>query len=262
MNIKAENLHEAVALLNQERTNVITAPVSGGESPAVKNVMKNASEKRNAISVLVSMTYSSLSGNIKSRDVLIRRIIASKGDYYIDGVALDIRAPRLIKVSAIQQIHDTTSGHVYNNPMDFIQKHLGLSLSNTSDKPQKDGFELLIERMGSEMTVLMYMVAIDGKRDKSERQKVFDYVKSRTTDLSYSDEQLNDYLISLAPDEDSFSIALAKVLSQEQSLVQGVVEVIMDIIMADGQVDRRERAFLIRIMDLLEQDGYEIKLPL
>jgi uncharacterized tellurite resistance protein B-like protein len=262
MNIKAENLHEAIALLNQERTNVITTPFSEKVYPVVNAVMKDASEKRNAISVLVSMTYCSLSGNIKNRDILIRRIIASKGDYYIDGVALDIRAPRLIKVSAIQQIHDTTSGRVYTNPMEFIQKHLGVSLSGGTDKKHKDGFETLVERTGAEMTVLMYMVAIDGKRDKSERQKVFDYIKYRTTDLTYSDEQLVDYLVSLAPDEESFSLALAKVLSQEQSVVQAFIEIIMDIIMVDGHVDHRERAFLIRIMDLLEQDGYEIKIPI
>jgi hypothetical protein len=48
----------------------------------------------------------------------------------------------------------------------------------------------------------------------------------------------------------------------EQSVVQPFVETIMDIIMVDDHVDNRERAFLIRIMDLLEQDGYDIRLPI
>lgn len=261
MNIKAENLSEAISLLNQNRTNIITTnPVTAVSQP-IKRVMDNAQEKRTGISVLVSMTYQSLSGNIKNRDVLIRRIIKSKDSFYIDGVALDIRAPRLIKVSSVSEIRDTVSGHIYTNPLEFIQKHLGLSTENTPVS-QKDGFEQLMERAGDEMTVLMYLVAIDGKRDKTERQKVFDYIKSRTADLSYEEERLNDYLISLAPDEACFSTALASVLSKGQSVVQPFVETVMDIIMADDHVDNRERAFLIRIMDLLEQDGYDIRLPI
>ena len=261
MNIKAENLSEAIAVLNQNRTNIITTKPVSEISQSAKGVIDNAQEKRTGISVLVSMTYQSLSGNIKNRDVLIRRIINSKGEFYIDGVALDIRAPRLIKLSCVSEIRDTVSGHIYTNPKEFVQKHLGVSTEN-KPIPEKDGFETLIDRTGSEMTVLMYLVAIDGKRDKTERQKVFDYIKSRTADLSYEDDRLNDYLISLAPDEECFSTALASVLSKEQSVVQPFVETIMDIIMADGQVDNRERAFLIRIMDLLEQDGYDIRLPI
>ena len=263
MNIKAENLHEAVALLNQGRTNFISVPSAVSPPNPVKTITDSAQEKRSAISVLVSMTYQSMSGNLKNRDILIRRILSTKGEFYIDGVALDVQAPRLIKVSTIKQIQDTTSGRVYTNPLEFVQKHLGVETGNKSEQTQqKDGFETLVERTGSEMTVLMYLVAIDGKRDRIERQKVFEYIKSRTSDLSYEDERLNDYLISLAPDEACFSEALANVLSKEQSVVQPFVETIMDIIMADDHVDNRERAFLIRIMDLLEQDGYDIRLPI
>lgn len=265
MNIKAENLSEAIALLNQKRTNLISVPSVVSPPQSVKNLMDNAQEKRRAISVLVSITYQSLSGNQKNRDILIRRIIQSKNDFYIDGVALDIGAPRLIKVSSIQEIQETASGHIYKDPIKFIQKHLGVHIENKMQKQpeeQKDDFEKLIEQTNAEMTVLMYLVAIDGKRDKAERQKVFDYIKSRTQNLSYDDNRLNEYLISLAPDEVCFSESLANVLSQEKTFVQSFLETVIDVIMVDNHIDNRERAFLIRIMDLLEQDGYEIRLPI
>lgn len=107
----------------------------------------------------------------------------------------------------------------------------------------------------------MYLVAIDGQRDKKEREVVFNYIKSRTADLTYADSDLNDYLISLAPDTESFSNALEQVLKKEKTVVQRFIETVLDIIMSDGKIDPRERNFLIKLMDILEKDGYEITLP-
>jgi tellurite resistance protein len=105
------------------------------------------------------------------------------------------------------------------------------------------------------------LTALDGHRDKREREKVLEYIRSRTADLTYEPDELNEYLISLAPDEVCFSSALSQVLNKGQKVVQTFLETVLDVIMANGKVDDKERAFLIRIMDLLEQDGYEISLP-
>lgn len=265
MDIKAENLHEAVAILTQNRPLSSASNVPPPPPPtAVKSLIDSSQESRTGISLLVSMTYMSISGNMHSREILIRRVIQSKDDYYIDGVAMDKHAPRLIKFSHIRGIRDITSGKVYYNPYEFAQNRLGIAIKLPGQVvPQSaDDFSRLIERTGQEMTVLMYLVAIDGQRDKSEREKVFQYIKSRTTDLKYDDTELMDYLISLAPDEQSFTDALSRVLVQDQTTVQGFVEAILDVMMADGRVDERERSFLIRIMDLLDQEGYDITLPM
>ena len=234
--------------------------------PMVSDVMNASHEAGTGISLLVSMTYQSLSGNMRSRDVLIRRIIQAKGEYYIDGVAMDKKAPRLIKLSHIQEIRDISSGRVYSNAFEFIRDRLGINVQvpqKPNQQPQPiNQFSKVVERTGHEMTVLMYLVAIDGHRNKVEREKVLNYIKSRTTDLTYSDKDLEDYLISLAPDEDCFSAALTQVLSKDPAVVQRVIEAILDVIMADGKVDDRERAFLLQIMDLLEADGYDITLPI
>lgn len=267
MEIKTQDLREAIRLLTHGTT-ATAVSASAQTTPVPENIrttLTQGKEDAAGISLLVSMSYKSLAGNLKDRDILIRRIIHSKGDLYIDGVAMDIRAPRLIKVGHISEIRDISSGRVYDNPYEFIQNRLGVTVrdkvSAAAVPCAKDDFAKAIERVGQEVTVLMYLVAIDGTRDKSERQKVFEYAKSRTADLTYNDQELNDYIISLAPDEECFSMALAKSLAKDQSTVQGLVEAMLNVIMADGRVDDKERSFLIRIMDLLEQDGYEISLP-
>ena len=264
MNIKTENINEAIALLNQNRA--APSPIAAPPPPGIQKITTESQERNAGISLLVFMIYQSLSGNLKQRDILIRRVIQSHGELYIDGVAMDKRVPRLIKVSSIREIRDISSGKIYTNPYDFIQNRLSVNvdknkLSQGAAEAQTD-FVKVIERTGAEMTALMYLVAIDGHRDKTERQKVFQYIKSRTSDLTYDDGELDDYLISLAPDQNCFSIALGKVLSQKQEIIQKFMEAVLDVITADGQIDKREKDFLVRIMDFLEAEGYNITVPI
>ena len=111
------------------------------------------------------------------------------------------------------------------------------------------------------MTVLMYLSGIDGVRRPAERQKIMDHVRSRTQDLNYSDEELNEYLISLAPDLESFKMALQQVLSKDKDVIQKVVQSMLSVITIDNKIDDRERAFISRIISLLEQEGFEFNLP-
>ena len=266
MEINPQSIREATDLL--ARSPLTPAAVPPPPPPqTVQTIMGSSQEARSGISILVSMSYESISGNLHSRDVLIRRVIHAKGEYYIDGVAMDKYAPRLIKVSHIRGIRDISSGKVYYNPYEFIQNRLGVQMTLPAQQAQSipkpaDQFAQVIERTGHEMTVLMYLVAVDGVRQTRERDKVFQYVKSRTKDLTYADQELTDYLISLAPDEESFRASLAAVLGQSEEVVQGFIETVLDVIMADGRVDPKERAFLLKIMELLEKEGYNISLPI
>ena len=266
MEINPQSIREATDLLSRPATTpVMTPPPPPPQT--VQTIMTGSKEARSGISVLVSMSYESMSGNLHSRDVLIRRVIQARGEYYIDGVAMDKYAPRVIKVSHIRGIRDVSSGRVYYNPYEFIQNRLGIQMTLPPQQAQAipepvDQFAKVIERTGHEMTVLMYLVAIDGIRQAKERDKVFQYVKSRTKDLTYQDQELTDYLISLAPDEESFRTSLAAVLGQPEEIVQNFIETVLDVIMADGRVDPKERAFLLKIMELLEKEGYNINLPI
>jgi len=266
MDVKAKSLHEAIALLNQGRNLPMSDVKNTPPPPAVAGIVGQAQEANTGISLLVTLKYQSLSGNLKERDILIRRVIRNKTELYLDGVAMDIRAPRLIQVSRIREIRDITTGRIYTNPFEFVETRLGVhpvgQSAAATPAQKKNDFAQVIERTGHEMTVLMYLVAIDGKRDKSERDTVFKYIRSRTPDLTYPDSDLEEYLISLAPDTESFTAALGQVLKEEKSVVQLFVEAILDVIMVDGRVDDRERSFLVRLMSILEQDGYEITLPL
>lgn len=259
MEIRTDDVLDAVRILKTPKNfSIPTIPAP----KSIATTLKKATEKNTGVSVLVSMYYTSLSGNDKERDILIRRVVRNKNDWYIDGVAMDIRAPRLIKVSQIKKIIDVGSGRTYDNPYLFLQNKMGIEINNDILPDEPSDFSKAIARTNHEITVLMYLVAIDGVRNKKERHSVLDYVKSRTSDLNYDEDELNEYLISVAPDEESFINALHKVLNKDKQTIEAFIKGMLQVITADNTIHERERAFLIRIINLLEHDGFEITLPL
>lgn len=260
MEIRTSDILEAMQVLSTKQS-ALKIPPAPPAPKSISRILGKAAEKNVGASILVSMCYKSLSGNEKERDVLIRRVIHNKKELFIDGVAMDIRAPRLIKVSQISKIVDVGSGHIYDNPYQFLQNKLGIEISNDILPETLSDFAKAIARTNSEITVLMYLVSIDGIRDKRERQAVFDYVKNRTQDLNYSDEELNEYLISVAPDEESCMYALHATLNKDKETVQTFIGGMLKVITADGKIHTNERAFLVKIIDLLEKEGFDITLP-
>ena len=174
---------------------------------------------------------------------------------------MDIKAPRLVKVAQISYIQDKVSGQTYSNPYKFLQDILGVEVDDSLLPDSMTDFAKAIKETGNEITVLMYLVAIDGVRNAVEREKVLAYIRKRVPYLTYDETKMNDYLISLAPDDDSFSMALSRVLKKGIVVIQPLMETILEIITVDGQVHVKERAFLARLIDLLKQDGYEFNLP-
>lgn len=260
MEIKEQDILKTIHN-SDERTHLASTDVESAMPPVVRETLAASDENRAGVSVKVTIGYESLTGNLKNRDFLIRRVIQNGKNYFLDGVALDINAPRLIKVSQISNIKEFHSGQVYGNPYQFLQNVLGVEVDDSLLPDKMTDFAKAVKETGYEITVLMYLVAIDGVRSASERQKVLAYVRRRVPYLNYDESEMNDYLISLAPDEDSFSMALHRVLKKGIIVVQPLMEAILDIIMADGQIHVKERAFLARLIDLLKQAGYEFKLP-
>lgn len=228
----------------------------------VQEALDTSIEHRTGISILVGLSYNSLSGNVKDRDFLIRRVVHSKNEMFLEGLAMDIRAPRLVKVTSITQIRDIGSGRVYDNPYKFIQDKLGIAIPDEILPEQLPSFADVIKRMHNEIAVLMYLVALDGIREKAERNAVAKYVKEQTTDLKYTDEELNDYLISIAPDAESAGMAFQRILVKDKSSIQYFMEAMINVIMSNGGADPKQRVFLSKVMDLLEQQGFKLNLSL
>lgn len=260
MEIKEQDILETIQ--GVKGTTERIAPPDISNAPAiVKEALTQSDEQRAGVSVMTTIGYESITGNIKNRDFLIRRVILNRGDYFLDGVAMDIRSPRLVKVSQISYIQDKISGQTYSNPYKFLQEILGVDVDDSLLPDSMTDFAKAIKETGNELTVLMYLVAIDGVRSAVEREKVLAYVHRRVPYLKYDETKMNDYLISLAPDDDSFSMAFSRILKKGIVVIQPLIETVLEIIMADGQVHVKERAFLARIIDLLKQDGYEFNLP-
>ncbi len=234
-----------------------------GEQSALDKVSDGAmpaNEKRVGISVLVGISYKNAQGNFKDRDFLIRRVINTKKDMYIDGMAMDIRAPRLVKVSDISQVRDIGTGRIYDDAHKFLQDKLGIEVPDEILPEKLPTFAKVIERMHNEIAVLMYVVALDGIREKVERGAVAKYVRSRTTDLTYTDQELDDYLISVAPDSASAGMAFQRILLKDKEEIQAFVSALINVIMADGKIEDKERIFLAKVIDLLESRGFQFNL--
>lgn len=213
----------------------------------VQDTIKGTREKDSGYALLANIIYRSISGNEKDRDFLIRRVIHSKNDMFIDGMAMDIRAPRLVKVSEIKQIRDIGTGRIYDNAYKFLQDRLGVHVKNEILPEKLNTFGELVKRMHNEIAVLMYVVALDGIREKSERMAVMKYVKEHTKDLQYTDEELNDYLISVAPDAESAGMAFQRILRKDRQTIQDFISALISVIMANGKADDKERVFLAKV---------------
>ncbi len=224
----------------------------------IQEAVQNSSEAKSGISVKACISYESMTSNVKKRDFLIRRVIKNKSEYFIDGIALDIKAPRVIRVSQISCIEDLATKTLYSDPYLYLQNILGIEIEESYLPEPMSDFAKAINEVGSEITVLMYLVAIDNKRMAKERLAVLKYIRSRLPHLNYEDEQMNDYLISLAPDDDSFSMAFHRCLKKGKLVVEPLLQAVLDVITADGVVHEKERAFLAKLIDWLKQDGYEI----
>lgn len=254
----------ALQMLSSKTDNSYAPPVEEQSGQSVLDNMNEqeepSHEKRVGISILVGISYKNVQGVFKDRDFLIRRVIHSKNDMYIDGMAMDIRAPRLVKVSDISQIRDIGTGRIYDNAHKFLQDKLGIEISDAILAEKLPEFSKVIERMHNEIAVLMYVVALDGIREKVERGAVAKYVRSRTEDLTYADQELEDYLISVAPDSASAGMAFQRILLKDKEEIQAFVSALINVIMADGKAEEKERIFLAKVIDLLESRGFQFNL--
>ncbi len=230
--------------------------------PMIRQVFQGASTHASGISVLVSLSYRSLSGNFKDRDVMIRRAVQNKGDWYLDVLALDIKAPRVIRVGNISRVIDAGTGRIYTNPFEFCQQRLGISVDRGIAPEPTGDFPKVIAKVGDEMAMLMYVVAADGVRLPLERAFVHDYVRARTPEFKYTDAELEAYLIALAPDAESFALALEHAVSKDKSIIPTLIETMLLIITLDDDVRPNERALLDKIVALLEREGFTFQLPI
>ena len=244
---------------------------------AFSHVQKQASSKNllaGGISVKVKMKYVSLSGEPKDRPVVIRRVFKNGSHIFIDALCLDINAPRLIKLENIKQITDVA----YVNVPQFFEQVLGIDLSDVPLSQQKpampqsreamprsstltgSGSEMktAIERARYEITALLYISGIDGQRDERELQKVVEYVHKRCPDLSFTDEALMQYLKMNYPDTQSFYYALERILGKEGWVVKMFLEKLMELIVADGKTDEKEKLFLADFLAILQDEGFEL----
>ncbi|MBO5997099.1 MAG: TerB family tellurite resistance protein [Alphaproteobacteria bacterium] len=217
------------------------------------------------ISVNVFMKYTSLSGELKERDVVIRRVFKNGKNYLIDVLCLDVKVPRLIKMENILQIKDKRTNITYSS-YDFFKNVLGLNIdgNDTSSAPVgesrlKDGeFKTAIDRTRNEITALLFLSTVDGRRDDRELKKIAEYVHKRCPDLTFDDDKLMDYFSMNYPDTQGFYFSLERIIANDGWIVKMFLEKMMSLIVADGKIDEKEKLFLADFLRILEEEGFEL----
>ena len=225
------------------------------------------------ISCRVKIKYTSLSGELKDREVVIRRVFKSGSEILIDALCLDINAPRLIKMDNIVQLTDIQNKTLYTKPELFFDEVLGIEVNQKQEKAQnnnsapqyqfnsslKNGeLKTAIDMTRHEITALLFVSGIDGAKDISELKKVIEYVHRRCPNLNFDDAQLMHYLQINYPDTQSFYFALERILGKEGWIVKMFLEKLLELVVADGKKDDREKLFLADFFKILEEEGFEL----
>ncbi len=271
----ADTLLKAIARLTGEDVNALeTARQQPVSNPEVQKHLNSKNVLASGVSVLAEVDYTSLSGNPQHRDIVIRRVMKSGQEIFIDAFCLGIKAPRLIKMSAVQKIKDKKNDKEYDNPADFFADVLGIDL----DEKTAPAFDLnaiqsplqaktastgelktAISRTRNEITVLMFIAGVDGNRDHVEFKQIAEYVHRRCPDLNFKDEDLYRYLNLLYPDRESFYQSMERILGKEGWVVKLSLEHMIHLINSDGKIDEKERFFLAEVMTVLKNEGFVIK---
>ena len=233
--------------------------------------LKSQNVLATGISVAAEIEYNSLSGHHQDRHVIIRRVLKSNNEFFVDAFCQEIKAPRLIKLSSILKITDKT-GKVYENAFDFFENVLGIKLQKStetipSSAPQyqlsssmeKGEMKTAIDRTRNELTALLFVAAMDGHKDRVEYDKMAQYVHKRCPDLTFNNDDLIQYLTLINPDTQSFYLSLEKILGMDGWVVKMFLEALMTMIMSDGEVHEKEKLFLAELFRILEEEGFKIE---
>jgi len=215
------------------------------------------------ISIAIRLKYQTSSGQTVTKDVIIRRVVRSGKENYLDVITLNDRVPRLIRVSSVSSVADPKASKIYDSPAEFFQNFLGLDVANkTMASSMKDGeMKTAIDMTRHEITALLYVSGVDGNRDERELKKIVQYVHRRCPNLSFNDEALMRYLRLVVPDTESFYLSLERILGKDGWVVKMFLDHLMELIMADGHADEREKIFLADFLGILNEEGFDIEFP-
>ena len=291
-------LRTAIASLTGTNT-MFEPPKPVEETGKVANAMNSKTVLAKGVSALVQMEYTSLSGNHKDREVVIRRVVKGRSGTFLDVFCLDIQEPRLVKIQSVSKIYDINTDEEHTDVVAYLRDFLGIEVPTRAKEETPEpivqqekvaptpvssfsvpapapkampkqtvptdplsGLKEAVALTRHELTAMVFMSAVDGERDTSEYDEIIKYVHTRCPHLSFSDELLVNYLNRLYPDEESFYQAFEVIIEKEGSVLSLFLETLIHLVYADGVIDENERNFLESIFAILSMEGYNIQYKL
>ena len=192
-------LISAIAHLTVEDISKIQAPMVVKAEPEIQRHLQTKNVLADGLSVLIFLDYTSLTGNEQSRDVILRRVIKSGKEYFLDVFAMAIQSPRLVKLGSVKKITDKKTGQSYTDPLEFLCGELGIqgfegkpictdippppspataSLPTSSLKSVLSQGTVAVNRTRPEITVMTFIASVDGYRNPLEIAEIIKAVLS------------------------------------------------------------------------------------
>ena len=215
-----------------------------------------------AVSMRVGMVYVTPKKEAEFKNVIIRRVIEKGNDLILDALDEGVYEPRLFYASKIIKIKDYANDKNYDNPYDFLVRHIGIAgKKKLADKELNPIFSKIIEKMRYEITALVFLANIDGDYAEAEKDAIMEYIDRRCKGVEYDKVKLRQYLSRLTPDIASFKDAINGIASSQGVVIKMFTEQFIKMIYADGNVDGNEKTALKKLIASMREEGINIAIP-
>ncbi len=150
---------------------------------------------------------------------------------------------------------------------EYAEKHkkpnVGSGFSISNKKTSEAAFSNeIFERIKNEIVALVFLASVDGHYMDSQKQMIASYVKSRMPGISNNDMEILSYIESVRPDIDSFYGAIDDLSEQNAVIIQVFMEKFVELIFADGYVNKNERTALAELVQTFKEDGIDLKIAI
>lgn len=257
------DLRSAIRSVVSERAPVIPPGFSPGadESDSSEMLPSPAAviDAESLNGVRLALLYEDCTG-AQSRRVVQVKSIQSRGDTrYIYGHCELRSASRSFRIDRIVEVVDMRTGEVSGDPEAYLAPLLRLAQPAGAPRRRDATDGLLVESVHG-LIVLLYFASSDGEIHPAERKILWDYLdwqKERCSIRgSVARKPINALLRTMFPTGEQFAEALEALLAAERIHAEFVLDMVREIIDADGVLDEEEVRRWQQLLDLLRARGF------
>ncbi len=161
---------------------------------------------------------------------------------------------RSFRIDRIVEIVDVRTGEVVSDAQHYLMPLMNLARP-TGARPHRDATDSVLSESANGLIVLLYFANSDGELHPKEREVLWNYLewqRKRCSIKGQINRQPIDALMrTMFPSTDEFADALAQLIGSETIHAQFILDVIPEIMHADGQADDEELRRYQQLVDFV-----------